>query len=99
MVPPLPWGTFIRHDRAMGSANDKPRKARHPLPKVPKYEEPNTLPLPGLTGNSGFGEPSGRFGHGSDGKEHGAPGLAGRVFLRMLGMRRRDPETEDPLPG
>jgi hypothetical protein len=80
----------------MGSANDKPRKPKHPLPKVPKYEEPNTLPLPGLTGNSGLGDASGRFGHGSDGKDHHAPGLAGRALLKLLGMRRRDPEPDDP---
>jgi hypothetical protein len=79
----------------MGSANDKPRKRRHPLPKVPKYEEPNTLPLPGLTGDSGLGNTSGRFGHGSDAKEHHAPGRTGRAILRMLGMRRRDRDTED----
>jgi hypothetical protein len=86
--------TFIRHDDHMGSANDKPRKRRHPLPKVPKYEEPNTLPLPGLTGNGGSGDASGRFGHGSDGKEHHPPRSAGRAFLRMLGMRRKDPEKD-----
>jgi hypothetical protein len=75
----------------MGSADDKPRKQKHPLPKVPKYEEPNTFPIPGLTGSSGVAEPSGRFGHGSDGKVHHWPGLAGRALLRVLGMRRRDP--------
>jgi hypothetical protein len=92
-----PRCAFLGHDHHMGSANDKPRKRRRPLPKVPKYEEPNTLPLPGLTGDSGLGNTSGRFGHGSDGKEHHAPGRAGRAILRLLGMRRRDPETEDPV--
>ena len=91
------FGQTIRHDHRMGSAKDKPRKRRHSLPKVPKYEEPNTLPLPGLTGNSELGDTSGRFGHGSDGKEHHAPGLVGRTFLKVLGMRRRDPEAEDPV--
>jgi len=91
--------TFIRHDVYMGSANDKPRKRRHHLPKVPKYEEPNTLPLPGLTGNGGSGDTSGRFGHGSDGKEHHPPGSAGRALLRMLGMRRKDPEIDEPVTG
>jgi hypothetical protein len=79
----------------MGSANDKPRKRKRPLPKVPKYEEPNTLPLAGLTGSSGLGDASGRVGHGSDGKRHGAPGSVGRAFLRLLGMRRRDPDRDN----
>jgi hypothetical protein len=78
----------------MGSEDDKPRKRRRPLPKVPKYEEPNTLSLPGLTGESAMGQPPGRFGHGSDGEEHHRPGLVGRAFLKMLGMRQRHPEEE-----
>jgi hypothetical protein len=78
----------------MGSEDDKPRKRRRPLPKVPKYEEPNTLSLPGLTGESAIGQPPGRFGHGSDGKEHHRPGLVGRAFLKMLGMRQGHPEDE-----
>jgi len=81
----------------MGSDDDKPRRPRHPLRKVPKYEEPNTLSLPGLTGESGFGQSSGRFGHGSDGKEHHRPGLAGRAFLKVLGMRQRHPEDDQPV--
>jgi hypothetical protein len=80
----------------MGAEDDKPRKARHPLRKVPKYEEPNTLSLPGLTGDSGLGQPPGRFGHGSDGKQHHRPGIVGRAFLKLLGMRQRDPEAEEP---
>jgi hypothetical protein len=80
----------------VGQADDKPRKRRHPLRKVPKYETPNTLPLPGLTGESEFGQPAGRFGHGSDGKEYGRPGLIGRGFLRVLGMRQRGAEIERP---
>jgi hypothetical protein len=81
----------------MGSANDKSRKQRHPLPKVPKYEEPNDLTLAGLTGGSGHAGESGRFGHGSDGKEHHTPGVIGRSFLWVLGMRRRDPRTADQV--
>ena len=72
----------------MGSSGDKPRKPRHPLAKVPKYEEPNSLPLPGLGGS---GEPgSGRFGHGSDHRHPGKPGRAGTFLLRMLGMRSKE---------
>jgi hypothetical protein len=80
----------------MGQANDKPRKRKHPLPKVPKYETPNTLSFPGLTGESEFGQPPGRFGHGSDGKKYGPPGLLGRGFLRVLGIRRRGSAPEEP---
>ena|SRR5487761_1700877 len=80
----------------MGSANIKRRKPRHPLAKVPKYEEPNTVPLLGLSGNPGLGMRKGRFGHGSDGKEHHRPAWPGRVFLWLLGMRPKDPEAEEP---
>jgi hypothetical protein len=79
----------------MGSDGDKPRKPKHQLAKVPKYEEPNELPLPGLTGDGGSGLRYGRFGHGSDNKEHHRPGWPVRFFLRMLGMRRKEPEKEE----
>jgi hypothetical protein len=74
----------------MGSAGDKPRKPKRRLTKVPKFEEPNDLPLPGLTGASPFGIEEGRFGHGSDHKHPGQPGRAGLFLLRILG--RRPPE-------
>ncbi len=80
-----PW---VGHDGGMGSAGDKPRKRRHPLPKVPKYEEPNSLPLAG-SGGSGGAE-SGRFGHGSDHNRNNKPGRAGSFLLRMLGMGKKD---------
>ena len=76
----------------MGSANDKPRKPRHRLAKVPKFEEPNSLPLPGIGGGSGFGLRYGRFGHGSDHKEQHRPSALGRLFLWLLGMRAKEPE-------
>jgi hypothetical protein len=72
----------------MGSSGDKPRKPRHRLAKVPKYEEPNSLPLAGLGG--GGGAESGRFGHGSDHKRNGKPGRAGSFLLRMLGMGKKE---------
>jgi hypothetical protein len=94
---PLSGATSFGHDGDVGQADDKPRKRRNPLRKVPKYETPNTLPLPGLTGESEFGRSSGRFGHGSDGKEYGRPGLIGRGFLRVLGMRQRRAGVEGPV--
>jgi len=79
------------HHVEMGSADDKARKPRHPLRKVPKYEEPNSLPLPGIGGGSSFGLRYGRFGHGSDGSEHHRPAWPGRFLLRLLGMRSKEP--------
>ena len=97
-----PW-EFIRHNLVMGSADDKPRKPRHPLAKVPKYEEPNSMPLQGLGGGSGFGLRFGRFGHGSDGKKHHRPAWPGRFLLWLLGMRPKEPKEaitreHDPQP-
>jgi hypothetical protein len=79
----------------MGSADDKPRKRRHPLKKVPKYQEPNSLPIPGFGSSSSFGLRYGRFGHGSDGDEHHRPAWPGRLLLRLLGMRPK--ESEEPI--
>ena len=71
----------------MGSAGDKPRKQKRRLGKVPKYEEPNTLPAAGLTGSSG-GVYGSRYGHSAD--HHAAPkqpGRFGAFVLRCLGMK------------
>jgi hypothetical protein len=70
----------------MGRAGDKPRKPKRRLAKVPKYEEPNTLPLQGLTGNSGaaFGS---RYGHSADHHQGNKPGRFGAFLLRCLGMK------------
>jgi hypothetical protein len=74
----------------MGSSGDKPRKPRNPLAKVPKYEEPNELPLPGLTGSDEFGLRNGRFGHSSDHKHPGTPGRTGKLLLKLLGRRPKE---------
>jgi hypothetical protein len=70
----------------MGSGGDKPRKQRRRLAKVPKYEEPNTLPAQGLTGSSGgvFGS---RYGHSADHNGQEKPGRFGAFMLRCLGMK------------
>ena len=70
----------------MGSSGDKPRKQRRRLVKVPKYEEPNTFPAPGLTGSSGavFGS---RYGHSADHHPQKEPGRFGAFILRCLGMK------------
>jgi hypothetical protein len=71
----------------MGSGGDKPRKQKRRLAKVPKYEEPNSLPAQGLTGSSG-GVYGSRYGHSAD--HHGgeeSPGRFGAFVLRVLGMK------------
>jgi hypothetical protein len=72
----------------MGSTGEKPRKPKRRLPKVPKYEEPNTFPGGGLTGsaNNGFG---GRYGHSADHRHNGEPGRFGEWFLRVLGLKQK----------
>jgi hypothetical protein len=69
----------------MGSKGSRSRKPKHPLAKVPKYEEPNNIPLAGLGGGAETG--AGRLGHGSDHRHPGQPGRAGRLMLRVLGLR------------
>ena len=53
---------------------------------MPKYEEPNTFPAPGLTGSSGaaFGS---RYGHSADHHPQKEPGRFGAFILRCLGMK------------
>ncbi|HEX3946939.1 MAG TPA: hypothetical protein VHW47_04505 [Acidimicrobiales bacterium] len=73
----------------MGSQGDKPRKPRRRLPKVPKYEEPNEIPLAGLGGGAPTG--LGRFGHSADHHHNQPPGRFGRTFLRALGLKPKQP--------
>jgi hypothetical protein len=71
----------------MGSAGDKPRKQRRRLAKVPKYEEPNTLPAQGLTGSAGdvYGS---RYGHSADHHpQERKPGRFGAFLRRRLGLK------------
>ena|SRR3984885_7370334 len=84
--------TWIGHHVAVGSKGDKPRKLKHRLPKVPKYEEPNTLPLPGLVGGASGPGPTGDGGNHQHSQE---PGRAGKVLLWLLGRRPKDP---NPTP-
>jgi hypothetical protein len=73
----------------MGSAGSKPRKKPKHLPKVPKYEEPNTIPSPG-SGSGGGGVGAGgnsRYGHSSDHHHPKEPSAAGRFFLKILGQK------------
>jgi hypothetical protein len=72
----------IRQDGGMGSDGSKSRKDHHPLPKVPKYEEPNDNVAFSGHGGEGFG----REGHATAAK-HGQPGRFGTLVLRMLGKK------------
>jgi len=69
----------------MGSKGIRPRKPRRRLPKVPKYEEPNEIPLAALGGGTATG--LGRVGHSSDHHQTKEPGWAGKLLLRLLGRR------------
>lgn len=87
---PSPTAPRVWHDVAVGSRGDKPRKPKQHLPKVPKYEEPNTLPLPGLVGDSSTGP--GPAGYGGDHHHSGEPGRAGKALLWLLGRRPKEPK-------
>ena len=69
----------------MGSKGDRPRKPKRRLPKVPKYEEPNEIPLAGLGGGAATGV--GRFGHSADHHHGEQPGRFGKRLLHLLGLR------------
>jgi hypothetical protein len=79
----------VGHDVVVGSSGDKPRKTRRRLAKVPKYEEPNTLPLTGLTGG-GEDVYGSRYGHSADHHHDGRPGRAGSFLLRLLGLKPKE---------
>lgn len=81
-------GHVMGEDVGMGSSGERERKPHEHLPKVPRGEEPNSIPLAGLGGSSGPNP--GREGHDHD--HHGPeprPGRFGRWLLRSLGMRGR----------
>ena len=82
------WRVPVGHDRAMGSSGSKPRKKTKHLAKVPKYEEPNSIPTPGSGsgGGAGSGE-NARYGHSSDHYKDKEPGAAGKWFLKILGQK------------
>lgn len=89
----IPEGSsaWIGHDVGVGSKGEKSRKPKHRLPKVPKYEEPNTLPLPGLVGGASAGPRPG--GYGGDHQHSQAPGRAGKALLWLLGRRPKEPNS------
>jgi hypothetical protein len=78
----------------MGSADEKPRKPRLRLGKVPRGLEPDNLPLAGLSETSG-GTYGSRVDHDKARHRSSDLGRFGRGFLRLLGRRTRDPESNE----
>jgi len=79
-------GAALGQNVAVGRAGEKPRKPRRRLDKVPKYEEPNSIPAAGLTGSSG-GSFGSRYGHSADHHHEKPPNRFGAFVLRCLGMK------------
>jgi hypothetical protein len=76
----------------VGSAGEKPRKTKRHLSKVPKYEEPNSIPAAGLTGSGDRGVYGSRYGHSADHHRRTSerPGRFGAFVLRCLGMKPKE---------
>ena len=77
----------------MGTSGISRRKPKHPLAKVPKYEEPNDVHLAGLAESSNIVSGT-RLGHSSPHGRSQDLGRVGRFFLACLG--RRPPKKEEP---
>ncbi len=76
----------------MGSADDKPRKPRRRLQKVPRGLEPNNPPLAGLSNSTG-GVYGPRVDHDKARRRSRDLGRVGRGFLWLLGRRQRNVES------
>ena len=79
----------------MGTEGNRPRKPKHRLAKVSKYEEPNNLHLAGLSSDSGgaFGS---RLGHATARTRSEDLGRVGRFVLRCLGRPTNEvPQSKD----
>lgn len=70
----------------MGTPGHTPRKKKHPLAKVPPYEEPNQVHLAGLAENANTVSGT-RLGHSSPHGRSQDLGRVGRFILRCLGRR------------
>jgi hypothetical protein len=77
----------------MGAADEKRRKPRIRLRKVPRAEETTNLQLAGLTNNAG-GEYGNRLGHSSAGKPRPLNRF-GAFLLWCLGRRKAE---QPPMP-
>ena len=73
----------------MGSSGDRPRKRKHRLAKVPKYEEVTNIQMAGLAENSS-GVSGTRLGHSVPHARSQDTGRFGKFILRCLGRRTSD---------
>jgi hypothetical protein len=82
----------------MGSAGDKPRKARRRMARVSKYPDSSGNPVAGLTGGGGDGLNAPGASRGPS--EHHHPlGKVGSGFLWLLGRRQTPmPPATEPAP-
>ena len=81
----------------MGTSADKPRKLRHRLAKVPKYEETNNIQLAGLAETSGAVAGT-RLGHSTAKGRSQNLGPVGAFVLRCLGRRPKEIDDEGTKP-
>ena len=81
----------------MGASGDKPRKFRHRMAKVPKYEETNNIQLAGLAESS---TPVGgtRLGHSTAKGRSQNLGRVGAFVLWCLGRRPKENVEEIEQP-
>lgn len=73
----------------MGEADDKPRKFRRRMTKVPRGAEPNQIHLAGLTNSSG-GNYGPRVDHDAAHGRSEDLGRVGKFLLWCLGRRPKD---------
>ena len=76
----------------MGTANEKPRKKRRRMAKVPRGAEANNIQLAGLT-TSTDAVHGNRLDHDAAHGRSENVGRFGRAFLWILGRRRKDPTS------
>ena len=81
----------------MGASGDKPRKLRHRMAKVPKYEETNNIQLAGLAENS-TSVAGTRLGHSTAKGRSQNLGRVGALVLWCLGRRRKQQVEEIEQP-
>jgi hypothetical protein len=72
----------------MGTSGDKPRKLRHRMAKVPKYEEVSNIQLAGLAEDNSSTSGT-RLGHATPHGRSEDLGRFGRFVLKCLGRKTK----------